>query len=82
MQLPVVQERLAKVGTEPMPMSVDQFGKYFREDVLATAKLMQRVGDQARRVTAAVRRMPRKAADFSGGNMRPNKYLERNLDPV
>src|SRR3954468_8470747 len=34
MQIPVVQERLAKVGTEPMPMSVDEFGKYFREDVL------------------------------------------------
>src|SRR3954468_14623778 len=34
MQLPVVQERLAKVGSEPMPMSVDEFGKYFREDVL------------------------------------------------
>jgi tripartite-type tricarboxylate transporter receptor subunit TctC len=44
MQLPVVQERLAKVGSEPMPMSVDEFGKYFREDVLATAQLMQRVG--------------------------------------
>ena len=44
MQLPVVQERLAKVGSEPMPMGVDEFGKYFREDVLATAQLMQRVG--------------------------------------
>jgi hypothetical protein len=27
-----------------MPMGVDEFGKYFREDVLATAQLMQRVG--------------------------------------
>ena len=44
MQLPVLQERLAKVGSEPMPMGVDEFGKYFREDVLATAQLMQRVG--------------------------------------
>jgi tripartite-type tricarboxylate transporter receptor subunit TctC len=44
MQVPVVQERLAKVGSEPMPMSVDEFGKYFRDDVLATAKLMQQVG--------------------------------------
>ena len=44
MQLPVVQERLAKVGSEPMTMRADDFGKYFREDVLATAKLMQRVG--------------------------------------
>ena len=44
MQVPVVQERLAKVGSEPMPMTVDEFGKYFRDDVLATAKLMQQVG--------------------------------------
>jgi tripartite-type tricarboxylate transporter receptor subunit TctC len=44
MQVAAVQERLAKVGTEPMPMSTDQFGKYFRDDVLATAKLMQQVG--------------------------------------
>jgi hypothetical protein len=39
-----VQERLAKVGTEAMPMSTDEFGKYFREDVLSTAKLMQLIG--------------------------------------
>ena len=44
LQVPVVQERLAKVGTEPMSMSIDEFGKYFREDVLSTAKLMQQVG--------------------------------------
>jgi tripartite-type tricarboxylate transporter receptor subunit TctC len=44
MQVAAVQERLAKVGTEPMPMGPDQFGKYFRDDVLATAKLMQQVG--------------------------------------
>ena len=41
---PAVQERLAKVGAEPMPMSVDEFGRYFREDVLSTAKLMAQVG--------------------------------------
>jgi tripartite-type tricarboxylate transporter receptor subunit TctC len=44
MQVPAVQERLAKVGSEPMPMSVDEFGRYFRADVLSTAKLMQQVG--------------------------------------
>ena len=44
MQVPAVQERLAKVGTEPMPMTTDEFGAYFRDDVLATAKLMQQVG--------------------------------------
>jgi tripartite-type tricarboxylate transporter receptor subunit TctC len=43
-QVPAVQERLAKVGTEPMRMSIDAFGTYFREDVLSTAKLMQQVG--------------------------------------
>jgi tripartite-type tricarboxylate transporter receptor subunit TctC len=44
MQVPAVQERLAKVGTEAMPMSTDDFAKYFRDDVLSTAKLMQQVG--------------------------------------
>jgi hypothetical protein len=27
-----------------MPMSVDQFAKFFREDVLTTTKLMQQIG--------------------------------------
>jgi tripartite-type tricarboxylate transporter receptor subunit TctC len=44
MQIPAVQERLGKVGSEPMPMSSDEFAKYFRDDVLSTAKLMQQVG--------------------------------------
>jgi hypothetical protein len=44
MQVPAVQERLAKVGTESMPMSADEFGRYFQEDVLSTAKLMQQIG--------------------------------------
>ncbi len=44
LKVPAVQERLAKAGTEPMPMSVEQFGTYFRDDVLSTAKLMQQVG--------------------------------------
>src|SRR5258705_6295986 len=44
MQVPVVQERLAKGGSEPMPMTVDEFGKYFRDGVLATAKVVQQVG--------------------------------------
>ena len=38
------QERLGKVGSEPMPMRSDEFARYFREDVLSTAKLMQQVG--------------------------------------
>jgi tripartite-type tricarboxylate transporter receptor subunit TctC len=44
MQVPAVQERLGKVGSEPMPMSSDEFARYFRDDVLATANLMQQVG--------------------------------------
>ncbi len=48
LQVPIVQERLAKVGTEPMTMSTDDFGKYFREDVVSTAKLMQQVGIKPR----------------------------------
>ena len=48
MQVPAVQERLAKVGTETMAMSADEFGKYFRDDVLSTAKLMQQVGVKPR----------------------------------
>jgi tripartite-type tricarboxylate transporter receptor subunit TctC len=44
MKIPSVQERLAKVGSEDMPMTVDQFAKFFREDVLTTTKLMQQIG--------------------------------------
>jgi tripartite-type tricarboxylate transporter receptor subunit TctC len=44
MQVPAVQERLAKVGSESMAMSMDEFEKYFRTDVLATAKLTPQVG--------------------------------------
>jgi len=35
---------IAKTGTEPMPMSATEFGKYFREDVLSPAKLGRQVG--------------------------------------
>jgi tripartite-type tricarboxylate transporter receptor subunit TctC len=44
MKVASVQERLAKVGSEDMTMSVDQFAKFFRDDVLTTTKLMQRIG--------------------------------------
>jgi tripartite-type tricarboxylate transporter receptor subunit TctC len=44
MSIAAVQERLAKVGSEPMDMSVDAFEKYFKDDVLSTAKLMQQIG--------------------------------------
>jgi tripartite-type tricarboxylate transporter receptor subunit TctC len=42
--VPAVQERIAKTGNEPMPMTVDQFNAFFKEDVRATAKLMQQIG--------------------------------------
>ena len=37
--MPAVQERLAKLGVQPQPMSVDEFGKFFHDDVAATVKL-------------------------------------------
>jgi tripartite-type tricarboxylate transporter receptor subunit TctC len=39
LDMPAVQERLAKVGVQPMPMNVEQFGKFLRDDVAATIKL-------------------------------------------
>lgn len=44
MQVQTVQERLAKIGAEPMPMSIEEFEKYLKADVVSTAKLMQQVG--------------------------------------
>jgi tripartite-type tricarboxylate transporter receptor subunit TctC len=34
---PAMQERLAKLGVEPAQMSVDEFDKFFREDMAATS---------------------------------------------
>jgi tripartite-type tricarboxylate transporter receptor subunit TctC len=39
LQVPAVQERLATLGVESMPMSVDQFGKFVRDDVAGIVKL-------------------------------------------
>jgi tripartite-type tricarboxylate transporter receptor subunit TctC len=44
--VPSVQERLAKIGQDPVSMTSEDFDKYFREDVLSTAKLMREVGVQ------------------------------------
>ncbi len=44
MKVASVQERLAKIGSEDMPMTVDQFANFFRDDVLTTTKLMQQIG--------------------------------------
>ena len=39
LNVPAVQERLATFGVQAMPMSVDQFAKFYRDDVAATVKL-------------------------------------------
>jgi tripartite-type tricarboxylate transporter receptor subunit TctC len=36
---PVLREKLAKLGVAPEMMSVEEFGKFFREDVAATVQL-------------------------------------------
>jgi tripartite-type tricarboxylate transporter receptor subunit TctC len=43
---PSVQERLAKIGQDPMPMTSEEFDKFFRDDVRSTAKLMKEAGVQ------------------------------------
>jgi tripartite-type tricarboxylate transporter receptor subunit TctC len=43
---PDVQQRLAKIGQDPLPMSTEEFEKYFRDDVTETAKLMKAAGVQ------------------------------------
>jgi len=44
LNMPAVQERLAKLGVQPMPMSVDEFDKFFRDDVAETVKLAKEIG--------------------------------------
>jgi tripartite-type tricarboxylate transporter receptor subunit TctC len=44
LQVPAVQERIAKTGNEPMPMSVAEFETFFKEDTTAIVKLMQQIG--------------------------------------
>jgi tripartite-type tricarboxylate transporter receptor subunit TctC len=44
LDMPAVQEKLAKLGVQPMPMGVDQFDKFFRDDVAATVKLGKEAG--------------------------------------
>ena len=36
---PAVQERLATLGVQALPMSVDEFTRFVRDDVAATIKL-------------------------------------------
>ena len=39
-----LQERLAKLGVEPAQMSVEDFGKFFRDDMAATIELAKQAG--------------------------------------
>jgi tripartite-type tricarboxylate transporter receptor subunit TctC len=41
LQAPAVKERLATLGVEPMPMTQEQFDKFFRDDVAAAADLVR-----------------------------------------
>ena len=43
LNVPEVQGRLATLGVEPMPVSVDEFGKFFRKDVAATVELAKAI---------------------------------------
>ncbi|HWF96699.1 MAG TPA: hypothetical protein VG291_17225 [Xanthobacteraceae bacterium] len=42
--LPSVQERLLKLGVDPMPMGTAEFDTYFRDDVRSTVKLVRDAG--------------------------------------
>jgi tripartite-type tricarboxylate transporter receptor subunit TctC len=39
LQSPEAQERFKKLGVEPLPMGLDEFGKFFREEVASTEAL-------------------------------------------
>ena len=39
LEAPAVKERLATLGVEPMALTLEEFDKFFREDVAATSTL-------------------------------------------
>jgi tripartite-type tricarboxylate transporter receptor subunit TctC len=39
LKIPALQEKLAKLGVEAKPMSVEEFGKFFTDDLAATLQL-------------------------------------------
>ena len=43
LSLPAVQERLTTLGVQPMPMSVDEFTRFVRDDVITTIKLAKEI---------------------------------------
>ena len=44
LRTPVVQEKLAAIGVEPMDMGQDAFARYFRDDVAANVALVKAAG--------------------------------------
>jgi tripartite-type tricarboxylate transporter receptor subunit TctC len=44
LKLAAVQARLDKLGVQPMPMTADEFGAFFRKDVADTIKLAKDIG--------------------------------------
>ena len=38
---PGVQERLVEIGVEPMPMTVAEFGEFFKKDIAANLELVK-----------------------------------------
>ena len=43
---PSVEDKLTKVGNEPLAMTTDEFEQYFRNDVRETADVMKKIGVQ------------------------------------
>jgi tripartite-type tricarboxylate transporter receptor subunit TctC len=41
MKTPEVQARFAKLGVEPLPLTMDQFAKFYRDDVAAALALVK-----------------------------------------
>jgi tripartite-type tricarboxylate transporter receptor subunit TctC len=44
LDVPAVQERLTKLGVDPLPMGMAEFDTYFRDDVASTVKLVRDAG--------------------------------------
>jgi tripartite-type tricarboxylate transporter receptor subunit TctC len=44
LQTPAVQERFKQLGVEPMPMTLEQFDKFFRDDVEASVRIVKAAG--------------------------------------
>jgi tripartite-type tricarboxylate transporter receptor subunit TctC len=41
LQVPEVQAKLAKLGVEPMPMNMEQFAKFFADDVAVNVAIVK-----------------------------------------